>query len=144
VTRPNSANAVGLAEDPPSVRERLIHNQPPTIPRTTTARITQSTGLGEKLTSEYTRGLLPRVPALSIRSTPVGARPRAGPPLSVPTELVEEVVDELGLATSRQRFERTMETLRPSPCLETQGSARGVDRPGRDECLPALGDVLTI
>jgi hypothetical protein len=44
-------------KDPLAERERLTQSQAATAPRTTAARATHSTGLGEKLTSAYTHGV---------------------------------------------------------------------------------------
>jgi hypothetical protein len=57
VTSPRRENTACLAEGPLAERERLTQSQAATAPRTTAARATHSTGLGEKLTSAYTHGV---------------------------------------------------------------------------------------
>jgi hypothetical protein len=66
VTSPRRENTARRAEGPRALRERLTQSQAATAPRTITDRTTQSAGLGEKLTSEYTRGVSAGEPSKSM------------------------------------------------------------------------------
>jgi hypothetical protein len=66
VTSPRRENTARRAEGPRALRERLTQSQAATAPRTITDRTTQSVGLGEKLTSAYTRGVSACEPSKSM------------------------------------------------------------------------------